>query len=164
MWIGVLSFEDDDVPSQSFFPFCKELLERYKADDRINMICGLNNLESVDSPYSYLFFNYRFYLGLGNLEKSSRFLGRDYALNPGCDRDKLFEVLKMHNINPRSKMKVWQKNKESGVEHYETILGLGQYVNNRLNIVPTQNMIVNIGNTPEGSTHSASGIEMIPES
>ena len=35
--------EDDDVPSQSFFPFCKELLERYKDDKRVNMICGMNN-------------------------------------------------------------------------------------------------------------------------
>ena len=27
--------EDDDVPSQSFFPFCKEMLDRYEHDDRI---------------------------------------------------------------------------------------------------------------------------------
>lgn len=47
--------EDDDVPSQSFFPFCKELLDKYENDTRINMICGMNNLETWDSPYSYLF-------------------------------------------------------------------------------------------------------------
>ena len=29
--------EDDDVPSQSFFPFCKELLDRYEHDERITM-------------------------------------------------------------------------------------------------------------------------------
>ena len=40
--------EDDDVPSQSFFPFCKELLERYKNDERVNMICGMNNLETYE--------------------------------------------------------------------------------------------------------------------
>ena len=37
--------EDDDVPSQSFFLFCKELLEKYKDDSRIQMICGMNNYD-----------------------------------------------------------------------------------------------------------------------
>ena len=39
--MGII-LEDDDVPSQSFFPYCKELLEKYKDDTRINMICGMN--------------------------------------------------------------------------------------------------------------------------
>ena len=48
--------EDDDVPSQSFFPFCRELLEKFYDDKRINMICGMNHLgESTDNPNSYLF-------------------------------------------------------------------------------------------------------------
>ena len=34
--------EDDDVPSLSFFPFCKELLDRYENDQRISMIAGFN--------------------------------------------------------------------------------------------------------------------------
>ena len=37
--------EDDDVPSQSFFPFCKELLDRYADDDRIGMIAGFNSID-----------------------------------------------------------------------------------------------------------------------
>ena len=30
--------EDDCVPDQSFFPFCQELLEKYRHDERIMMI------------------------------------------------------------------------------------------------------------------------------
>ena len=33
--------EDDDVPSQSFFPFCKEMLDKYENDERISMIRAL---------------------------------------------------------------------------------------------------------------------------
>ena len=48
--------EDDDVPSQSFFPFCKEILEKYKFDERINMVCGMNNFgEMENNPDSYFF-------------------------------------------------------------------------------------------------------------
>ena len=38
--------EDDDVPSQSFFPFCKEMLDKYENDERISMISGFNTAET----------------------------------------------------------------------------------------------------------------------
>ena len=48
--------EDDVVPSQSFFLFCKELLEKYKEDERIHIICGMNNTGvSEHVQDSYLF-------------------------------------------------------------------------------------------------------------
>jgi hypothetical protein len=34
--------EDDCLPDDSFFPFCAELLERYRDDDRVMMISGDN--------------------------------------------------------------------------------------------------------------------------
>lgn len=37
--------EDDDVPSPSFFTFCKEMLDRYADDERIGMIAGFNTDE-----------------------------------------------------------------------------------------------------------------------
>ena len=48
--------EDDDVPSVSFFTFCKEMLDRYEQDTRITMIAGFNNEEiTPDVPYDYFF-------------------------------------------------------------------------------------------------------------
>ena len=47
--------EDDCLPHQSFFPFCEELLVRYRHDQRISMIGGTNYLfgyrNSNDSYY-----------------------------------------------------------------------------------------------------------------
>lgn len=40
----LMILEDDCVPSESFFPLCQDLLERYKDDPRINMISGMNHL------------------------------------------------------------------------------------------------------------------------
>ena len=46
--------EDDDVPSQSFFPFCKEMLDRYEHDERISIIAGFNTDEVTPGvPYDY---------------------------------------------------------------------------------------------------------------
>lgn len=36
----VIILEDDCVPCQDFFRFCGELLEKYKDDSRVGMICG----------------------------------------------------------------------------------------------------------------------------
>src|SRR5258707_6457605 len=49
--------EDDCLPSQSFFWFCQELLERYRHDSRVMHIGGNNFLNGwqKDSDYSYYF-------------------------------------------------------------------------------------------------------------
>lgn len=48
--------EDDCLPDPTFFPFCEELLERYRTDERVAMICGSNFQQGHPrSPYSYFF-------------------------------------------------------------------------------------------------------------
>ena len=42
--------EDDCLPSQSFFIFCQDMLERYKTDQRIMHISG-TNVESISKIY-----------------------------------------------------------------------------------------------------------------
>ena len=52
----VIVLEDDVVPAQSFFPFCKEMLDRYENDERISMIAGFNIDEvSKDCKEGYFF-------------------------------------------------------------------------------------------------------------
>lgn len=43
--------EDDCLPDPSFFPYCDELLERYRADERIMMVSG-NNFQNGASRTS----------------------------------------------------------------------------------------------------------------
>ena len=49
--------EDDNLPEVTFFPYCKEMLERYKENDRIVWVCGTNYLAdySNDTNDSYMF-------------------------------------------------------------------------------------------------------------
>ena len=48
--------EDDCLPHPSFFPFCAELLERFRADSRILMVSGMNDLGTWKAnQYSYFF-------------------------------------------------------------------------------------------------------------
>ena len=48
--------EDDYVPSVSYFQFCAELLEKYKDDERIEAICGMNHCGKWERASSDYFF------------------------------------------------------------------------------------------------------------
>lgn len=156
--------EDDDVPSQSFFPFCKELLDKYEHDERINMICGMNNLETWGSPYSYLFSETGSIWGWASWKRVIDEWESHYdLLNDTFNKEKMVNYLKNQNPDLSSRLRTWESNKASGKQHYETILCINQFAKNRLNIVPTKNMIINIGNTPEGGTHSVDDLSLIPK-
>jgi hypothetical protein len=47
--------EDDCVPDKSFFPYCKEMLHKYKDDERIGMVCGRNDFDLSEIYESYNF-------------------------------------------------------------------------------------------------------------
>ena len=49
--------EDDNLPEETFFPFCEELLKRYENDNRVLWVCGTNYLGKYESESgaSYMF-------------------------------------------------------------------------------------------------------------
>lgn len=47
--------EDDCVPDPTFFPYCEELLERYRDDERIMHIGGMHPYGRQRTSYSYYF-------------------------------------------------------------------------------------------------------------
>lgn len=58
--MGII-LEDDCLPSQSFFWFCEELLERYKDDERIGHIGGCNfqkRIKRGNVDYYFSIYNY----------------------------------------------------------------------------------------------------------
>ena len=53
--------EDDCLPSQSFYPFCDELLDRYKDDMRVGQISGdnfQNGIKRGDADYYFSIYNH----------------------------------------------------------------------------------------------------------
>lgn len=56
--------EDDCLPSDSFFPYCADLLDRYESDERVMMVSGNNRLfGQADTSDSYYFSRYPHYWG-----------------------------------------------------------------------------------------------------
>ncbi len=155
--------EDDDVPSQSFFPFCKELLEKYKDDERINIICGMNNCGiSEHCKYDYLFSTSGSIWGWATWKRVIDewtdyvdLLDDEYAVKQFSDEYK-------DRLSIKGVLNIYRKHNESRRAHYESILSSNALMQNRLNIVPKKNLINNIGNVGE-STHGVADINLLPK-
>lgn len=153
--------EDDDVMSESFFPFCKELLDKYENDERIGMICGMNNLGTYDAGGADYFFCQGGAIWgwatwrrvVDEWDTTYQYLEDKYACR--CLEQRLGSELYNGLVS------TCKRHKASGREHYETINGMNIYVSNRLNIVPSKNMTCNIGIGIE-TTHSVSNITLLP--
>ena len=54
---SAIFLEDDNLPETTFFPFCQELLEKFKHDNRVLWICGTNYLGKYHpkNDVSYMF-------------------------------------------------------------------------------------------------------------
>jgi len=52
----LIYLEDDKLPSVSFFEFCSVLLDKYRFDERVLFISGLNNNSLIGEIYPYDYF------------------------------------------------------------------------------------------------------------
>lgn len=153
--------EDDVVPSQSFFPFCKELLEKYSNDERIYMISGMNHLDVYEgNPYSYLFTKNQSIWCWATWKRCVDLWDKDYFF---LNDENTMKLLK-HNVesNYQNSIETCKKHKKSGREYFESISWSHQNLNSMINIVPTQNMISNIG-IGENGTHGSSSLNLMPK-
>lgn len=88
--------EDDCLPDQSFFPFCEELLDRYRGDERIMMITGNDFLRASEQrAYSYYFSRNPHIWGWATWRRAWRFFDVSMKLWPELrDTSLLFDVLR----------------------------------------------------------------------
>ena len=153
--------EDDDTPSQSFFPFCKEMLDRYENDARISMISGTNYDETTPGmPCDYLFTTAFSINGwatwrrvVDQWDEHYGFLDDEYAtrLLGNLIRERRYQ----HNF-----LRFCQYHRSLGKAYYETILHAAIFLNSGLSIVPRVNMINNAGASGEGVHLSGSNRDL----
>ena len=74
--------EDDCIPHPTFFPFCAELLERYRDDERITQICGFNEHATHHTAYSYFFSRYPHCWGWATWQRAWRHYDFDIRIWP----------------------------------------------------------------------------------
>ena len=154
--------EDDCVPSQSFFPFCKELLDKYEFDERINIICGMNNTGVTRRIADDYLFTIR-----GSIWGWATWRRVAQTWDPGYtwldDPEALRRMKAFYRNDPEFDdiVKRTHERRATGKAYFEYILGPAAWRDGRYNIVPKYNLIANYG-PDEGGTHCGAGVKNMP--
>ena len=145
--------EDDDVPTQSFFPFCKEMLDRYEHDERVWMVAGFNSDEQTKDVAGDYFFTSVFSIwGWASWRRVIDTWDADYRfMDDPQTLAQLRQLIAQRQLRPDF-LKMCADHKASGKAYYETIFWASMLLNSGVAIMPTRNQINNIG-VIEDSTH-----------
>lgn len=152
----VIKLEDDTVPSPTFIPFCKEMLDRYEDDQRVWMIAGFNTDEVTRNvPYDYFFTSVFSIWGWASWRRVFEHWDAEYSfLEDEFNRKQLEDIVKVRNYR-HDFMKMCRDHAESGKQYFESIFWASMLMNNGLAIMPTRNMINNVGATADSTHYSA---------
>jgi hypothetical protein len=163
-----LILEDDCIVKPQFFKFCAELLERYKDDERICMISGLNHFKEWDCGDDSYFFAKTGAIAAWATWKRA-WAHFDLQLN-GIKDEYTVRLLRQnftHKRAAKKRIKEWLSVYEKAKKGEQpSFWGMQwdfvKYSTNALAIVPRTNQSCNIG-IGEKATFSGSGINFMPK-
>ncbi len=154
--------EDDDVPAVSFFRFCKELLDKYENDTRISMIAGFNNEEITPGISSDYFFASTFSIwGWASWKRVIDQWDEHYSFLDNAEDMRLLTNLISARKYRKDFVYMCKRHKQNGKAYYETIFHSAILFGSGLSIVPTCNMINNLGAMAD-STHFTGSLHTMP--
>ena len=158
----VMVLEDDVVPAQSFFPFCKEMLDRYEHDERISMIAGFNIDETSPNISDSYFFTTAFSIwGWASWRRVAQRWDPTYAfVNNHEAMQKLQRIAKERRLR-KDMLQMFLDHSRSGKEYFETIYWSDMLLHDTLAIMPQKNQIRNIGLMAD-STHFSAELRTTP--
>ena len=154
--------EDDCVPSLPFFKFCEELLEKYKDDERIDMISGMNNLGVYDTtPYDYFFSTAGSIWGWATWKRAWQTI--DFNMEYVHDRDAERLITNLHGKSLYKRVRAMREklNRGERLTSWSLQRGMNMFLNSGLIIIPKYNLIKNIGLTENGA-NSLGSIKFTP--
>ena len=146
--------EDDCLPDQSFFLFCQELLEQYRDDTRIMQIGGTNfQFGKTRTNYSYYFSRYGHLWGWASWRRAWSFYDEKMKQWPTAKQN---EIL-LHWADDWGFIRYWEsifdKTARGDLDTWCYQWMFACWSQNGLSIVPSVNLVSNLGFTKE-ATHT----------
>lgn len=141
--------EDDCLPNETFFEFCKELLLKYKDDERVMMISGDNFLPGKTfSESSYWFSKYAFIWGWASWRRAWQKFDDKMESFPEFKKEKRIRDV-FGDFIQQYFWSISFENKYRGLtEGWDAKWIYSVVQNNGLCITPEKNLVTNIGFGP----------------
>jgi len=148
--------EDDCLPDPSFFPYCEELLEKYKDDTRIGHISGNNFLvDIIEKDISYDFCSFPHIWGWATWRR----VWKNYDVNfPFWEEQKEKRSFLFCNKWDEIYFSSFISdviNNRNGINTWDTQYLFSLRLQNQLSIYPAVNLVTNIGLENPNATHTA---------
>lgn len=138
--------EDDCLPHPTFFQFSEELLKKYRNDDRIGHIGGVNfQFGRTRGPYSYYFSRYTHIWGWASWRRAWKGYDPDLTLWPKAKEEKWLQDF----LGDLSLVGYWtnvfERVYQRQIDTWDYQWTFHCWTGNRLAIIPNVNLISNIG-------------------
>ncbi|PRY53696.1 hypothetical protein B0I27_103166 [Arcticibacter pallidicorallinus] len=148
--------EDDCLPSNDFFRFCDLMLERYRNDTRIRHITGCNlQYGKKWGSASYYFSNNVHVWGWAAWKRVWQQYDVELASYNENEIEEQFSKVFPEPLLVESWSEIFEKMKRNEIDTWDYQLGIANFFNNGLCVIPNFNLISNIGFGPNG-THTFS--------
>lgn len=146
--------EDDCLPSPSFFPFCEELLERYRHDSRVMQVSGSNYIDE-GTDESYFFSKYGPIWGWASWKRAWKLYDADMKLWPKIKKTRLHYDFCFNENEIAAREEIFDSVFNGNIDTWDFQWVFAKLINNGLSITPQKNLITNIGFGAE-ATHTKS--------
>lgn len=149
--------EDDCLPSQSFFWYCQDLLERYRHDTRVMHIGGNNFLNGwqKDKDYSYYFSRSGHIWGWATWRRAWKHFDFNISQYYQLKKRDYFKNFFLNWPEKLYRLRKFDKTADGKRDWWDYQWDFARYIQSGLAIVPKVNLVKNIG-FGEGATHTTS--------
>lgn len=149
---SAIILEDDCLPSQDFFSFSRDLLERYRAEESISIISGNNFAPKKRDKNSYYFSSHANIWGWATWRRSWINFRSSKSIADLSDLEKELILRSIPGFFQRASFRKLLR-LASGLDSWAIQFAAFNYLNRLLCAVPSQNLVTNVG-FGQGSTHT----------
>jgi len=146
--------EDDCLPHPSFFQFCEELLDKYRHDERIAQISGVNfQFGRRQSEDSYYFSRFNHIWGWASWRRAWKFYDVNLTQWSKVKNDGWLEGMLGDSKEVRFWHNIFQSVEKGDIDTWDFQWVFSCWINDLLTVIPSVNLVSNIGYGPE-ATHT----------
>jgi hypothetical protein len=138
--------EDDCLPDQTFFTFCEELLDRFRDDPQVGMICG-SSFQSGRKrlPYSYYFGLHITVWGWASWRRAWRAYDLEMRNWPRLRDSSWLSDLLLNPVAVKNWNEIYEGAFQDQLDSWDWQLFFSWWSNNMLAAIPNRNLVTNIG-------------------
>ena len=150
--------EDDCVPAPDFFPFCEQLLERYRFDFRVLSVGGDNSGEvTFAGPWSYGFVRHPAVWGWATWRRAWDLYDRDMNLWGAVRGTELVQAIFPDELERHYRSRIFDRLLDHGEpDTWDYQWSATCFLTGGLTVMPARNLVANLGFRDDATHTTAS--------